>query len=233
MIIDQYIKNISTRFERGNATEHTYRGDLQQLLESMVPKIAATNEPQRISCGAPDYILTKKDIPVGYIEAKAIGENLADKLFKEQFDRYRASLDNLIFTDYIDFHFYVDGEFTTALRIAEVRNGKLFPLSQNFASFETLIIDFCAYQGQSIKSPKKLAEMMAGKARMLGDVIEKALNSDEDNQDNSSLKEQFLAFKQVLIHDIHTKEFADVYVSTRSCTYCILKKTSLILSPNV
>jgi len=214
MTIDQYIKNISARFERGNATEHTYRGDLQQLLESMVPKIAATNEPQRISCGAPDYILTKKDIPVGYIEAKAIGENLADKLFKEQFDRYRASLDNLIFTDYIDFHFYVDGEYTTALRIAEIRNGKLIPLSQNFSSFETLIKDFCNYQGQSIKSPKKLAEMMAGKARMLGDVIEKALSSDEDNQENSSLKEQFMAFKLVLIHDIHPKEFADVYAQT-------------------
>lgn len=214
MTIDQYIKNINGRFERGNATEHTYRGDLQQLLESIVPGIAATNEPQRISCGAPDYILTKKDIPVGYIEAKAIGENLKDKLFKEQFDRYRASLDNLIITDYIDFHFYVDGEYTTGIQIAEFRNGKLIPLPKNLTSFETLIKDFCMYQGQSIKSPNKLAEMMAAKARMLADVIEKALNSDEDNQEDSSLKEQFLAFKQVLIHDIQPKEFADVYAQT-------------------
>ena len=214
MILDQYIKNISSRFERGNATEHTYRGDLQHLLESMVPRIAATNEPQRISCGAPDYIITKEDIPIGYIEAKDIGENLKDKLFKEQFDRYRASLDNMIITDYIDFHFYVDGEYKTAIQIAEVRNGKLIPLPKNIATFETLIKDFCSYQGQSIKSPKKLAEMMAAKARMLADVIEKALNSDEDNQENSSLKEQFMAFRQVLIHDIHTKEFADVYAQT-------------------
>lgn len=38
-------------------------GDLQQLLESLVPDIRATNEPKRQKCGAPDYItFTKKDL---------------------------------------------------------------------------------------------------------------------------------------------------------------------------
>jgi len=212
--IKDYLKNISNRFALGNATEHTYRGDLQQLLEGMVTGIAATNEPQRISCGAPDYILTRKGIPAGYIEAKNIGENLNDKLFKEQFDRYKASLDNLIITDYIDFQFYIDGGYKTAVRIAEIRNGKLIPLPNNFALLETLITDFCAYQGQTIKSSRKLAEMMAAKARMLADVIEKALDSDEENEENSSLKDQFQAFRQILIHDINAKGFADVYAQT-------------------
>ena len=61
MTLDQYIDNINQRYKLGNATEHTFRGDLQQLLESLVPDIRATNEPKRQSCGAPDYILTKKD----------------------------------------------------------------------------------------------------------------------------------------------------------------------------
>ena len=38
MTIDQYISNINQRYQLGNATEHTFRGDLQQLLESLVPK---------------------------------------------------------------------------------------------------------------------------------------------------------------------------------------------------
>jgi hypothetical protein len=38
---------------------------------------------------------------------------------------------------------------------------------------------FATHIGQTIKSSKKLAEMMAGKARLLSDVIEKALTSDE------------------------------------------------------
>ena len=218
MTIEQYIDNINQRYKLGNATEHTFRGDLQQLIESLVPEIRATNEPKRQSCGAPDYILTKKDIPVGFIEAKDIGdkdlEGKKKSVNKEQFDRYKASLDNLIFTDYIDFHLYNDGEFITKIAIAEVTEKGIISKPENFKIFENLIKDFCTHIGQNIKSPKKLAEMMAGKARLLSDVIGNALTSDETHNEDSTLKEQMLAFKNILIHDITPKGFADVYAQT-------------------
>ena len=218
MTLDQYIDNINKRYKLGNATEHTFRGDLQQLLESLVPDIRATNEPKRQSCGAPDYILTKKEIPVGFIEAKDIGdkdlEGAKKTGNKEQFDRYKASLNNLIFTDYLDFHLYIDGLFITKIAIAEIQNGTIIPLPHNFATFTNLIKDFCTHIGQTIKSSKKLAEMMAGKARLLSDVIEQALLSDESHNEDSTLKDQMNAFKQILIHDITPKEFADVYAQT-------------------
>lgn len=192
MTIEKYIDNINQRYKLGNATEHTFRGDLQQLLESLVPEIRATNEPKRQSCGAPDYILTKKDIPVGFIEAKDIGdkdlEGKKKSVNKEQFDRYKASLDNLIFTDYIDFHLYNNGEFITKIAIAEITEKGIVALPQNFERFENLIKDFCVHVGQNIKSPKKLAEMMAGKARLLSDVIGNALISDEENHLNPTTK---------------------------------------------
>ncbi|MAP79450.1 MAG: DNA methyltransferase [Aequorivita sp.] len=218
MTLEQYIDNLDKRYRLGNATEHTFRGDLQQLLESLVPTIRATNEPKRQSCGAPDYILTKKDIPVGFIEAKDIGDKDLDGTKKtgnkEQFDRYKASLNNLIFTDYINFHLYREGEFITKIAIAEITDKGIKPLPENFGNFENLIKDFCVHVGQTIKSSKKLAEMMAGKARLLSDIIEKSLTSDEENQENSTLKEQMLAFKQILIHDITPQGFADVYAQT-------------------
>ncbi len=217
-MIEKYIQDINKRYQLGNATEHTFRGDLQQLIENLVPAISATNEPKRQSCGAPDYILTKKDIPVGFIEAKDIGEKDlkgAKKTGnKEQFDRYKASLNNLIFTDYLDFHLYRDGEFITKIAIGEVTEKGIKSLPENFLTFTNLIRDFCTHIGQTIKSPKKLAEMMAGKARLLSGVIEKALMSDEINQENSTLKDQMGAFKKILIHDITPKEFADVYAQT-------------------
>ena len=74
MTTSQYLDNINQKFKAGISTEHTFRGSLEQLIESLVPTIRATNEPKRQTCGAPDYILTKKDIPVGYIEAKDIGD---------------------------------------------------------------------------------------------------------------------------------------------------------------
>jgi type I restriction-modification system DNA methylase subunit len=218
MTTSQYLDNINQRYKLGNATEHTFRGDLQQLIESLVPTIRATNEPKRQTCGAPDYILTKKDIPVGYIEAKDIGdrdlEGAKKTGNKEQFDRYKASLDNLIFTDYLNFYLYRYGEFVTKISIGEITDKGIKPLSENFETFENFIKDFCTYIGQTIKSSKKLAEMMAGKARNLSGVIEKALTNDEENQEDSTLKDQMNAFKEILIHDITPKGFADVYAQT-------------------
>ncbi len=218
MTIDQYINNINQRYRQGNATEHTFRGDLQHLIESLVPDVRATNEPKRQTCGAPDYILTKKEVPVGFIEAKDIGDNDLDGARKtgnkEQFDRYKASLTNLLFTDYIHFHLYRDGQYVTKVAIGDISNGSITPLPANFSSFTNLIKDFSTHIGQTIKSSRKLAEMMAGKARLLSEVIEKALTSDEANNENSTLKDQMLAFKQILIHDITPKGFADVYAQT-------------------
>ncbi|MEZ4802055.1 MAG: type ISP restriction/modification enzyme [Gelidibacter sp.] len=218
MTVHQYLDNINKRYQLGNATEHTFRGDLQQLIESIVPEVRATNEPKRQSCGAPDYILTKKDVPVGFIEAKDIGDkDLEGKKKtgnKEQFDRYKASLNNLIFTDYLDFHLYRDGHFVTSIAIAQVVDNSIQPITENFVAFENLIKEFTVHISQTIKSPKRLAEMMAGKARLLSDVIGKALTSDETHQEDSTLKEQMHAFKDILIHDITPKGFADVYAQT-------------------
>ena len=97
---------------------------VQTLLESLVPDIRATNEPKRQSCGAPDYILTKKEIPVGFIEAKDIGdkdlEGVKKTGNKEQFDRYKKDLGNIIFTDYIDFYFYRYDVFITKISVGEI-----------------------------------------------------------------------------------------------------------------
>jgi hypothetical protein len=172
------------------------------------------NEPARITCGAPDYILMKKDIPVGYIEAKDIAVDLNSKSQKEQFDRYKASLTNLIFTDYMDFHFYRDGQFVNSIRIAEIVNGSIVGRSDQFDHFEQLIKDFAQMISQTIKSPTKLAEMMAGKARLLANIIEQAVSSDEVNEANSQLKDQYKAFQNVLLHDITHKVFADMYAQT-------------------
>ncbi|MES2427951.1 MAG: type ISP restriction/modification enzyme [Bacteroidota bacterium] len=214
MTIAAYLNTLNLRYRTGISREHTYRGDLQTLLMTMLPDVLVTNEPSRVDCGAPDYVLTKKDVPVGYIEAKDIGVDLHSKTLKEQFDRYRSGLSNLVFTDYLDFHFYKDGVFTTSIAIAKIENGGIVSLSENFATFEALIKNFALTVSQSIKSPTKLAEMMAGKAKLMADVIEKSLKHDDETETKSALKSQMLSFKQMLIHDITNSAFADIYAQT-------------------
>jgi len=216
MTTAEYIQSINQRYILGNATEHTFRGDLQLLLESLVPTIRATNEPKRQKCGAPDYIITKGEIEIGYIEAKDIGDEdlLGVKKNKEQFHRYKEALPNLMFTDYLTFHIFRDTQLVASITIAEVVKGKIKPLTDNFATFESLIKDFCSHIGVTITNSKKLAKMMAGKARLLSDIIEKSLNSDTISQEDSTLKDQMAGFKEVLMHSITEKEFADVYAQT-------------------
>ncbi len=220
MTLTQYIDKINTLYKTGNAREHSYRGDLQNLIMAILPDVLVTNEPARVDCGAPDYVLTRKDVPVGYIEAKDIGVDLGSKTLKEQFDRYKSGLSNLIFTDYMDFHFYKDGELTTKIAIAtlqQAQDGKsveIVPIPENFEQFNQLIKNFAETISQTIKSPTKLAQMMAGKARLMADIIEKSLNYDDQEGKRSQLKSQMLSFQQMLIHDIDNKAFSDIYAQT-------------------
>lgn len=223
MTISEYISNINEQYRTGRAREHSYRSDLQTLLSALLPQILVTNEPSRSEVGAPDYILTKGNIPIGYIEAKDIGDIdlLGKKKNKEQFNRYKSGLPNLIITDYLDFHFYKEGELTTTIRIAEVIDGRIIAKPENFDSFRNLIVVYAQQVSQTIRSSAKLSKMMAGKARILADVIEKALNADEESQKNqvntaanNTLREQLTAFQNVLIADIKPKEFGDIYAQT-------------------
>lgn len=110
MTTQEYIDKLNTRYKTGISREHSYRGDLQVLIETLASGVLVTNEPAHIACGTPDYIITKKNIPIGYIEAKDIGKSLDSKDYKEQFDRYRKSLENLIITDYLEFRLYRNAE---------------------------------------------------------------------------------------------------------------------------
>lgn len=92
MSLQVYLSNLSKAYNAGNATEHTHRPALKDLIESLATGIVATNEPRRVKCGAPDFIITKGHTPLGYIEAKDIGKPLAEVERSEQLKRYLESL---------------------------------------------------------------------------------------------------------------------------------------------
>lgn len=215
MTVVEYIKELNAQYKTGKATEHSYRPALKELLQSLLTKMTVINEPRRYDFGAPDYILMRKDVPVAFIEAKDFVQtnDLAGrKENKEQFDRYKQSLDNIIFTDYLDFWLYRNGEFVDSVRLAELRGDKIVLVNENEAKFVALIEHLANAQPQKITSSKKLAEIMAGKARLLADVIGRTLTKDVDEQ--GEIYGQMCAFKEVLMHDITPESFADLYAQT-------------------
>jgi hypothetical protein len=72
-----YLQEVEKTFSSGNATEHTYRPFLKNVIESLADGIIATNKPRREACGAPDFIITRNSLPAGYIETKDIGKPLS------------------------------------------------------------------------------------------------------------------------------------------------------------
>lgn len=214
MNISAYISELNRQYASGNATEHSYRPALKSLSETLLPDLTIINEPKRTACGAPDYILLRNDIPVAFIEAKDFTQTqdlAGQKENKEQFDRYKHSLDNIIFTDYLDFWLYEKGEFVDSVRLAEIKGGKIVAVEGAETKFVLIIERLGKAVPQRITSAKQLARIMAAKARLMADVIEKALLQDDSD---SNLKGQMEAFKDILIHDISPKEFADVYAQT-------------------
>ena len=102
------------RTHGGAPTEHSYRPDLQALLEALRPGAVVTNEPRhsrrfgavdmRVTTGAGPEALT-----IGYVECKDIGAALDEIERSEQLKRYRDNLPSLVLTDYLEFRWYVEG----------------------------------------------------------------------------------------------------------------------------
>lgn len=222
MDISTYIKSINEQFRTGIAREHSYRPMLQQLLNEMLDGLVVTNEPARIDCGAPDFIISSKktNTPVFYIEAKDIDDRDLDgrKENKEQFNRYKKSLDHIIFTDYLDFHLYENGEWVRNVRLAEVHGDKIDLCKDSVEDFKELINHIATTQPTPITTAKRLAEQMAAKARILASTINNAFriaeSEGEEEDANRQLQGQLKAFRTVLINDLTTEGFADIYAQT-------------------
>ena len=210
-IVKAYIQDLNRQFQTGITTEHSFRPALKQLIEDCT-KFKVVNEQSHIDCGAPDMTILRQNLAVAYIEAKDLEDGDLDgrKKNKEQFDRYKASLDTIIFTDYLDFHLYEHGEWVQSVRLAEIQGNKI--RLSDADRFIALMEHLRDAQVQRITSASKLAQIMAGKARLLRDIIEKALIQDGDT--TTELTSYMEAFQQVLIHDITPKTFADIYAQT-------------------
>ena len=214
--IAAYIKELDRLYLTGLTTEHSFRPALQKLLENLC-QCTVVNEQSHIDCGAPDLTLLRNNLPIAFVEAKNLEDGDLDgrRKNKEQFDRYKASLDTIVFTDYLDFKLYQHGEWVMSVHLAEIQ-GKHICLCDEARLLE--MADIIRQQTpQHITSAGKLAQLMAAKARLLRDIIENAIRNDQQQNKTpyeSELLGYMQSFQDVLLHDITPKTFADIYAQT-------------------
>jgi len=207
----EYINKIEADFRRGIATEHTYRGTLELLIESYGRGINASNDPKHLACGAPDFIVEKGKVPLGYVETKDIGIDLNHTEKTDQMRRYLKALNNLILTDYLEFRWYVNGEARRTVRVAEpTSNGRLALVDNADQNIEALFKDFYAIEAPTVTSPKDLAFRLAAVTHFIRDQIILALKSG-DPAVQAGLEKRLKTFRELLLPAISAEEFADLY----------------------
>lgn len=185
----QYIQAVDTIYQTGETTEHSFRGVLETLLNTFLPKLKKNsvpvqiiNEPKRKEYGAPDFELRKGDAIISFIETKDLfdkdlrGEN--DKAHKEQFDRYKKAINTIAFTDYLEFVLYEKGEETLSAKIAERIDGHIVPTEdeEQISAFTKLLSKLIEATPQPINSAKILAETLAAKAKVIAKILSIALS---------------------------------------------------------
>jgi len=180
-LFSDYLNAIKKEWSTGIAREHACRPALKNLLEGYELGITAVNEPARIKCGAPDFVLLRGSNPIGYVEAKDINASLNSVEKSKQLQRYRDSLHHLILTNYLEFRWYVDGEKKATVTLATLHKGKIRRDSNGVKTLEPLLSHFFSEGGVRVGTAKELARRMAHLARMMRDAI-LATYADEDER---------------------------------------------------
>ena len=237
-IFSEYLASLKEKLGGGVATEHTYRFALQRLLEASEEGIAATNEPKRTVCGAPDFNITHKKVLLGYVETKDIGTNLNEMELGKgphggQFIRYRDGLPNWILTDYLEFRWFVNGKKRLTARIAELdAKGKIRPTQDGEQNLAQLLHAFFKEPALTVATAKDLATSMAHMTRIVRDQIIDSLKKEDEETERRRVKEEttgygsapsargpwlrewLSAFREVLIPDLDEPQFADMFAQT-------------------
>ncbi len=210
--VQTYFTDLADKFVTGQAREHAYRPVFEALIKSLEPSLKILNDPSRSEHGNPDFVFLRGSITVGYTETKDIGVDLDKTEKSDQLERY-LGYSNLILTDYLEFRFFRNGQrYGEAIRIGAPINGTLSAKQESFDELEDALIAFLSGTPEKIKSGRRLAEIMGGKGRRIRDNVRHFLSEEADR--NKELLRVYDTIKRLLVHDLTTDAFADMYAQT-------------------
>ncbi|MCX8089370.1 MAG: N-6 DNA methylase [Verrucomicrobiae bacterium] len=224
--VADYLRSVERDLVRGDATEHTHRRALQELLEALEPEITALNEPRRAECGAPDYMVRRRrdGLLIGYIEAKSVGANLDEIETSDQLRRYCAAQPNVLLTDYLEFRWLVDAQRRETFRLAtRGPEGRLAAVStEEQARAVGLLRAFLTRAPVPVATADELARRLAHLAHAIRLVLAGAFQTGHASQ---QLRDWRDAFARTLLPELAPQadpkreaaavaEFADMFAQT-------------------
>lgn len=210
---DAYLKSIQKNLQKGS--ERSHYPALKNLIDDRDRGIDAVIEETGNKAGVPDFTVNRRELLVGYIEAKDIDLDLDQVEKTEQLQRYREAFPNLILTNYLEFRWYVNGQPRLKEVLAEKNEQKLTLKSPDQVA--ALLEQFLNYSGEIISSPEQLAEQMARLTKAIRLAVTTAMELEAEKQQKSGELHQLKqGFSEVLLPDLNDSDFADMYAQTIS-----------------
>jgi type ISP restriction-modification system protein/N-6 DNA methylase len=211
-------------------TEHTDRPALQGLLQAIADDaeggLTVHHETKQTKVtgkagslipekkAAPDFKVTKTGgLILGYIENKAIGENLDKVLKSEQITKYKSLSSNIILTDYLHFIWInKDGiQRETLCHITDLENPKFRLKEDRAAAVAKLLQAFFSTPPEGIGRAQQLALALATRSKLLRDYLGDELVRQEREHKEGRLYGLYQIFRDQVFHELTLKEFADAF----------------------
>ncbi len=212
--VSEYIAKIRAQLASGHAREHAYRPALYNLMASF-DDCHVVNDPSRSEHGNPDFVFLHSSnmaIISGYAETKDIGISLDKTEKSEQMQRY-AGYSNLFLTDYLEFRFFKNGEKYQTISLGTVKDGELHIDPSAGPQLADELAEFLRLPPETIRSGRRLAELMGAKARRIRDNVALYLAKPDETR-NAELEKMFAMLRKLLVHDLTSEKFADMYAQT-------------------
>ena len=199
-------------------TEHTDRSALQALLQALADDstsgVSVQHEPKRVADkGAPDFKITKSGLILGYVENKAIGENLDKVLKSDQIKRYKSLSQNIILTDYLHFIWInKDGiQRETLCHATDLEVSKFKLHEDRVEAVSKLLQGFFSTAPEGIGRAQQLALALATRSKLLHDYLGEELVRQEREHQQGRLYGLFDVFRKQVFHELTLTEFADAF----------------------
>ena len=206
---DAYLKSIQKNLQKGS--ERSHYPALKDLLDDPAHGIDAVIEETGNKAGIPDFTVKRRELLVGYAEAKEVGRDLDQIEKTEQLQRYLESFPNLVLTNYLEFRWYVNGKRRQKEVLADRNGNKL--QAKDSDKVAALLDQFLNYTGEIISSPEDLAQQMARLTKAIRLATTTALELENNTGELHQLKQ---GFSEVLLPDLNDADFADMYAQTIS-----------------
>ncbi len=214
-ILRDYLRKLElVRANPYSAPELSLRDALSAVLDAtriVLGKSAQfVGEPKKKGAKSlkPDYIITRSELPIGYIEAEKPEADLAalSGHSKTQNEAFIAEFDNFLLSNHFDFRLYDAKNLVARVELPQ-NAADLSP--KHCADWQALFERFLVADFAPIKDPAQLAGVLARRAQGLARAIE-----DDLGDKGSYSSGAFDQFKRELLPNLHTDEFADLYAQT-------------------